>query len=178
MSNVIEEILTIRKPAIITIIISAVLLLIFLIMMRKFSFGGKYNKLLGLFVGLNSRSALHLTFAWIKYIYFCAMLFSMEYATLGHYLILGFLVTVSAFMAKETRLIIMEVVGGGLELIFAWVCSVFIDYINNVRSDLYVFSAYWIIAVFMVLCTTVVFIYEVMSVSRERSLFETNWNKK
>lgn len=178
INDIIEQIIAIRVPAIATIVFTAVILVVFLIMIRKLDLTGRKAKILGLFVGLNNRSSLHLCFAWTKYIYFASTLCALEYATTGHYLIIGFLVVVSAFLAKEPKLIIMEIVGGLLSIASTWVCSVFVDYINNVRSDLYVLGAYWIIAIFMILCATVVFLYEVMSISGERTLFETNGDKE
>lgn len=174
IQDIIDQILLLRKPAFVTIGITAVVLVVFLILMRNLSVSGKYAKVLGLFVGLTDRSALHLTFAWTKFLFFVSTLAVMQYATLGHYLVIGFFVIVCAFLAKETRLIVMEVAGGLLALASTWVCSVFVDYIQNVRSDFYVLGAYWIIAAFMILCSVVIFLYEIMSISSERSTFETN----
>lgn len=176
--KIIEELMNLRIPAIITISLTAVIFLILLIRLNNFDLTGRKSKILGLFVGLNVRSSLHLCFAWCKYIYFASILCSMQYATLGHYLIIGVLVVVCAFMAKERRLIIMESVGGLLCLASTWVCSIFVDYINSVRSDLYVLGAYWIIVLFMVICSTVVFLYEVISISGEREQFEANITSK
>lgn len=178
IEDIIDEIVILRIPTIATIVFTVILLVIFLYIMKDLSVTGKYSKTLGLFVGLKDRSALHLCFAWIKFVFFSATLCAMQYATTGHYLIIGFLIIVSAFLAKEKRLITMEIVGGLLVIASTWVCSVFVDYINNVRSDIYVIGAYWIIAIFMILCSSVVFLYEVMSISRERSAFETNWDKE
>lgn len=178
VEGIINEIIILRKPAIVTIIITAIILVIFLVMMKGLSISGKYSKVLGIFVGLSDRSAFHLTFAWIKFIFFCSTLCVMQYATVGHYVLIGFFVIVCAFLAKETRLITMEIVGGLMCLASTWVCSVFVDYIQNVRSDFYVVGAYWIIALFMILCSTVVFLYEVMSISRERDKLETNWDQE
>lgn len=178
LNNIIQEILIIRTPAIVTIVVTAVLLIIFLLMLIKFDTSGRKSRILGLFVGLTKRSALHLSFSWTKYIFFVGTLCAMQYATLGHYLIIGILIVVSAFLAKEPKLVTMEVVGGILSLGSTWVCSVFVDYMTSVRSDLYVLGAYWVVVVFMIMCSTVVFLYEVISISQERSLFETNWNKK
>lgn len=175
---IIEQVIVLRKPAIATIIVTAVALFLCLILMRNLSITGRFSKVLGIFVGLKDRSAFHLTFAWIKYIYFCSTLCIMQYAQGGHYAIIGFFIVVCAFLAKESRLIIMEIVGGLLSIASTWVCSVFVDYINNIRSDFYVVAAYWIIAVFMILCATVVFLYELMSISREREKFEANWDQE
>lgn len=178
VQGIIEEIITLRKPTLVTIGVTAFLLVLFLILNRNLSISGKYAKVLGLFVGLQDRSALHLTFAWAKFMFFSSTLCVMQYATVGHYAIIGFLIIVCAFLAKEARLITMEVAGGLLSIISTWVCSVFVDYINNVRSDFYVLAAYWIIALFMILCSAVIFLYEVMSISRERSALETNWDQE
>ncbi len=176
--DIILEIINLRKPAIMTIAITALVLIVFLILMKNLSVTGKFGKVLGLFVGLKDRSAFHLTFAWIKYIYFCSILCVMQYASVGHYALLGFFVIVCAFLAKETRLIFMEVVGGLMCIASTWVCSVFVDYINNIRSDFFVIGAYWIIALFMILCSTVIFLYEVMNISKERTSLETNWDQE
>lgn len=178
ITKIVEQLLDLRTPAIITITFTAIIFVICLVKFDGFDLSGRYSKTLGLFVGLSRRSALHLCFAWCKYIYFASILCSMQYATLGHYLIIAVLIVVSAFMAKEAKLIVMESVGGLLCLASTWVCSIFVDYMTSVRSDLFVLGAYWIIVLFMIICSTVVFLYEVMSISRERELIETNIAKK
>lgn len=174
VDKIINEIILLRKPAIATIAITALLFLVCLILIRKLSVSGKYSKFLGLFFGLSQRSTLHLTFAWTKFIYFCSMLCIMQIASAGHYLILGFLIIACAFLAKERKLIVMEIAGGFLSLASTWICSVFVQYVNTVRSDVYVLSAYWIIVVFMILCSFVILLYEVISISKERVTFEAH----
>lgn len=178
VEKIIKEIIALRGPSIIAIIITAVVLILLLLFIRGFNLSGKYSRVFGLFVGLRGRSALHLCFAWTKYVYFIATLCSMQMASYGHYLIIIFLLIVAAFMGKEFRLILMEIVGGLLCVASVWVCSVFVEYMINVRSDLYVLSAYWVMTVFMILCATVVFLFEVMYISQERESFETNIHQK
>lgn len=174
IEELIDEILLLRKPAIVTISVTAFLFIICLVLMKKISVTGKYNKFLGLFFGLSQRSTLHLTFAWIKFIYFCSILCIMQYASSGYYLIIGFLIIACAFLAKEKKLIAMELIGGLLLITSTWVCSVFVQYFYTVRSDIYVLGAYWIIAIFMMLCSVVILLYEVISISKERTTFEAN----
>lgn len=178
MTKIIEELLELRTPAIITIVFTAIIFIILLAKLQTFDLSGRGAKVLGLFVGLSRRSAFHLCFAWCKYIYFISILCTMQYVTAGHYIVIAVLIVVCAFMAKEGKLIVMESVGGLLCLASTWVCSVFVDYMNSVRSDLYVLGAYWIIVLFMIVCSTVVFLYEIMNISKERDLFETNSAKK
>lgn len=178
VNKIIKEIIALRGPSIIAIIITAVVLILLLLFIRNFNLSGKYSRVFGLFVGLRGRSALHLCFTWTKYVYFIAILCSMQVVSYGHYIIIIFLLLASALMGMDFKLIVIEIVGGLLCVASVWVCSVFAEYMINVRSDLYVLSAYWVVTVFMILCATALFLFEVMYISKERESFETNIHQK
>lgn len=173
-NNIINEMIKIRIPAIGVVIISLVAFFVLMYFANNISITGKYNKIAGFFVNLKGRSAFHFTFAWIKLVYLASILLTMSMATTGQYIVILSLIIVSAFLAKEVRLILMETFGGILGLASVWICSVFIEYMTNVRSNLAIQICYWIIVLFVLACAIVVFEYELISISGERSVYEEN----
>lgn len=172
--RIINEMVKIRVPAIGVVVVTLVAFFITFIFVSNISITGKYNKFAGFFVNLTGRSAFHFVFAWIKLLYLICLLVTQEMATVGQYIIIVVLITVCAFLAKETRLILMESFGGILGLASIWICSVFVEYMTNVRTSLFIGICYWIIVLFVVACAVVVFEYEIISISGERKLYEAN----
>lgn len=172
--RVVNEMLKIRIPAIGVVIVTLVAFFVSFIFVNNISINGKNNRFAGFFVNLTGRSAFHFVFAWIKLMYLICILVTQEMASAGQYIIIVVLITVCAFLAKETRLILMESFGGILGLASIWICSVFVEYMTNVRSNLFIGICYWIIVLFVVACAVVVFEYEIISISGERRLYEAN----
>lgn len=172
--KIINEMIKIRIPAIGVVIVTLVAFFVSFIFANNISISGRYNKFAGFFVNLQGRSAFHFVFAWIKLIYLICILAVREMATTGQYIIIALLIIVSAFLAKEMRLILMEAFGGVLGLASIWICSVFIEYMTNVRSSLFIEICYWIIVLFVISCAIVVFEYEIISISGERRAYEEN----
>lgn len=174
INDVINEMVKIRIPAIGVVAITLVAFFVTFLFVNKVSINGRYNKFAGFFVNLKGRSAFHFVFAWIKLTYLICTLVSREMANTGQYIIIVVLITVSAFLAKETRLVLMESFGGLLGLASIWICSVFVEYMTNVRSNLFIVACYWIIVLFVISCAIVVFEYEIISISGERRIYEEN----
>lgn len=172
--RIVNEMLKIRIPAIGVVLATLVAFFICFVFVSNISINGKYNKFAGFFVNLSGRSAFHFVFAWIKLMYLICILVTQEMASIGQYIIIAVLITVCAFLAKEMRLILMESFGGVLGLASVWICSVFIEYMTNVRSNLFIGICYWIIVLFVISCAVVVFLYEIISISGERRLYEEN----
>lgn len=173
-NSIVEEMIKIRIPAIGVVIVSLVAFFVMMYFASKISINGQYNKIAGFFVNLKGRSAFHFVFVWIKMIYLMSILVTKQMATTGQYIVILSLIIVSAFLAKEMRLILMETFGGILGLASVWICSVFIEYMTNVRSNLSIVICYWIIVLFVISCAIVVFEYELISISNERRVYEEN----
>jgi len=176
INEIIDEIIALRIPAIATVVASIVAFGVAMISIRKLSINGTNNRFAGFFVGLKDRSAFHFTFVWVKLMFFiftlCFMFF--QQAGTGHYLFIVATIVVSAFLAKEKKLIAMETFGGLLSLASVWVCNIFVEYINTIRTDAFVISGYWVVAAFSVLCSIVVFEFEVINISQEKQAYEEN----
>lgn len=172
--RIISEMVKIRIPAIGVVLVTLVAFFVTFVFVNNISITGQYNKFAGFFVNLQGRSAFHFVFAWIKLLYLICILVTREMASIGQYMIIIVLITVSAFLAKEMRLILMESFGGILGLASIWICSVFVEYMTNVRSSLIIEICYWIIVLFVISCALVVFEYEIISISGERRAYEEN----
>lgn len=171
---IVNELLKIRIPAIGVVLITLIAFFVSYFFVSNISINGRYNKFAGFFVNLSGRSAFHFVFAWIKLIYLISILVTSQMASIGQYIIITILITVSAFLAKEMRLILMESFGGVLGLASVWICSVFVEYMTNVRTNLSISICYWIIVLFVIACAIVVFEYELISISGERRAYEEN----
>ena len=174
VGSVIDEMIKIRIPAVGVVLVSLVAFFVAMYFSTKLSINGKYNKFAGFFVNLQGRSAFHFVFAWVKMIYLASILVTRSMATTGQYIVIITLIIVSAFLAKEMILILMETFGGILGLASVWICSVFVEYMTNVRSSLSIQICYWIIVLFVIACAIVVFEYELISISGERRIYEEN----
>lgn len=172
--RVVNEMIKIRIPAIGVVIVTLIAFFASFVFVNNISINGKYNKFAGFFVNLTGRSAFHFVFAWIKLMYLISILITREMASVGQYIVIIVLITVSAFLAKETRLILMESFGGVLGVASVWICSVFIEYMTNVRNNLSISICYWIIVLFVISCAIVVFEYELISISGERRTYEAD----
>lgn len=176
--KIVKEIIDMRNPIIIAIAVTSIVFFILLFTLRNFKISSKLGAIHGLFVGLQNRSAIHLSFSWAKLVFFFSVVILMRISSLGIYLLFIALAIGTAFFGRNTKLVIME----GLDLVLGlsgiWICSVFVDYMQSVRVDLYVLGAYWVIVVFMILCAIAIFLYEVMYISQEREPLATNIKKK
>lgn len=175
MANlIISEMSMIRIPAIGVVVVTLVAFFVSLFFVNNISISGKNNKFAGFFVNLQGRSAFHFVFSWIKLFYVVFILLLKQVANTSQYIVVALLIIVCAFLAKDTRLVLMETFGGVLELASIWICSVFVEYMTNIRTNLSITICYWIIVIFIILCAIVVFEYEIISISSERRAYEEN----
>lgn len=167
--------LTLRRPAIIMILITAAFYAASLLLIRGLEAEGKGNRFAGLFVGLNGRSLVHLSVAWCKFAFFAAVLLSARPAEQTSYLSLVFLAAL-ALLLGVNRLVIWttELMSAALCVSGLWVGATLLNYLRQVRFDFEIQVAYWVLSVFFILCAAALLLREVSVISSERNYFDEN----
>ncbi|NCB63659.1 MAG: hypothetical protein EOM52_08600 [Clostridia bacterium] len=170
--NVVRDLLTLRPVAVLTVILTLGAFLAASLCVRRLRVRGRGTRSAGLFVGLGGRCALLLAFAWVKFAVFSSTLLLGQPARAPHYLLLlclgaGFLLLLPAWGSLLT-----EVGGGGLLTIGLALCAAMLDYLRQIRYDASIRAAYWLLAVFLILCAVSVLLREVTAISGVRSYFD------
>ena len=169
------ELLTLRRPAIIMIGVTAVLYLMLLLLIRGLEAEGKGNRLAGLFVGLNGRSLVHLSFAWCKFAFFAATLLGARPAEQTCYMLLLLLTAMTLLLGiNRLGLWTTEFMSAALYTAGLWVGATLLNYLRQVRYDREIHIAYWLLSTFMILCAAVMLLREVGYISGERNYFDEN----
>lgn len=175
MSTELVRQLILLRPALVTAVaITLAVYLILLLCIRRLRVQGRGTRLAGLFVGLEGRSALHLGVSWLKFALFTACLLLARPVREAHYLLLIGLTAAALLMGFSLDALLTEAVGGGLLLAGLVVCSTLLRYLTQIRRDISILAAYWMLAIFLILCAAVVFLREVVAASGERKHFDEN----
>ena len=173
MSTEIVRYLIVLRPAALAVVgATAAAYLILLLCIRRLRVQGRGTRLAGLFVGMGGRSALHLSFAWVKFTFFVASLLLARAVQPVHYLLLAVLTVFTLLLNIKVASILTEVVGEGALLAGLMVCSTLLRYLNQIRYDRAIHIAYWLLAAFLSLCAAAVFLREVAMISEERNYFD------
>ncbi len=139
---------------------------------RRLRIKGPGAKIAGLFVGLDGRSALHLSFAWAKFALLAACLLLARPVQPVHYLLLAALTLGTLLLWLRPAALVTEAVGGGLLLAGLAVCSTLLNYLRQIRNETAIRAAYWLLAVFLILCAAALLLREIPAVSKERTWFD------
>ena len=166
-------VLTLRRPAIIMIGMTLSAYLLMLLLIRRLEAEGGGNRLAGLFVGLDGRSLLHLSAAWCKFAFFAALLIVARPIEQNSYILLLSL-SVLTLLPGINRLSawLTELIGATLITSGLWVCSTLISYLRQIRYDVEIYIAYWVLCLFLVLCAAAILLREVTLISGERNYFD------
>lgn len=165
--------LVLLRPAVVLCI--AMTLLAFCVMqgcIRGLRARGPGTKLAGLFLGLGGRSALMLAAAWLKCALLASVLLLAQPAQLGHYLLIIGLALLILVLHPSLGGLLSEALGGGLMAAGLYVCTSLLQYLRQVRYDPTIRAAYWMLAVFLILCAVGVLLREVTELSGERTYFD------
>ena len=170
--DVVKELLSLRSAAILTVILTLLVFMAASIAIRRLRVRGRGTKTAGLFVGLGGRSAFLLAVAWVKCAVLTATLLLARPAELGHYVL--FLGLAALFLLARPALgsLVTELAGGGLLCVGLALCGAMLDYLRQIRYDATIRAAYWILAVFLILCSVCVLMREVAAISGVRSYFD------
>lgn len=175
MSTQLVRQLIVMRPALVTAVaMTLVVYLILLLYIRRLRVQGRGTHLAGLFVGLEGRSALHLGVSWLKFAILTACLLLAQPAQEAHYLLLLALTALALLLGFSLSALLTELVGGGILLAGLVVCSTLLRYLAQIRRDTSILTAYWMLAIFLILCAAAVFLREVAAVSGERKHFDEN----
>ena len=168
-------VLTMRRPVIIMIAMTLVLYAVVLLLIRGLEVEGKGNRFAGLFVGLNGRSLLHLSFAWSKFAFFSALLAGAQPAEQTGYMLLLLLAAMTLLLGVNRLSVWMtELMSAALYTAGLWVGATLLNYLRQVRFDREILTAYWLLTVFLILSAAVLLLREVAIISDERNYFDEN----
>lgn len=173
-TELVRLLLELRPALLVTVGMTLIVYLILLMCISRLRVQGRGTRLAGLFVGLGGRSALHLSFAWLKFAFLTACLLLTQPVQEVHYLLLLALTVAALLAGFSLNALLTEVVGGVLLLAGLAVCSTLLQYLRQIRHDDTIQSAYWMLAAFLIFCAAVVFLREVTAVSGERKYFDEN----
>ena len=171
-TEIVRYLIVLRPAALAVVGATAVAYLILLLCIRRLRVQGRGTRLAGLFVGLGGRSALHLSLAWVKFAFFVASLLLARAVQPVHYLLLAVLTVFTLLMNVKIVSILTEVVGEGALIAGLMVCSTLLRYLNQIRYDRAIYTAYWLLSAFLSLCAAAVFLREVAMISGERNYFD------
>lgn len=173
-TELVRQLILLRPALVVAVAMTLAVYLILLLCIRRLKVQGRGTRLAGLFVGLEGRGALHLGTAWLKFAFLSACLLLARPVQETHYLLLIALTALALLLGFSLSAVLTEVVGGGLLLAGLVVCSTLQRYLTQIRRDSSILAAYWMLAVFLILCAAVVFLREVAAVSGERKHFDEN----
>lgn len=171
-TEIVRYLIVLRPAALAVVGATVVAYLILLLCIRRLQVQGRGTRLAGLFVGLGGRSALHLSCAWTKFAFFVVSLLLARTIQPVHYLLLAVLTGVTLLLNVKIASILTEVIGEGGLLVGLMVCSTLLRYLNQIRYDVTIHAAYWMLAAFLSLCAAAVFLREVSMISGERNYFD------
>ena len=173
-TQLVRQLIVMRPALVAAVVMTLAVYLILLLCIRRLRVQGRGTRLAGLFVGLGGRSALHLGVCWLKFAVLAACLLLARPAQTSHYLLLLSLTALALVLGLSLNGLLTEVVGGGLLLAGLAVCSTLLRYLAQIRRDAAILTAYWMLAVFLILCAAAVFLREVAAVPGERKRFDEN----
>lgn len=171
---IVENIITMRPAILITVLITLIAYGILMICIRRLRVQGRGNRLARLFVGLGGRSLLHLGLSWVKFAFTVSCLLLIQPAELPQYLFLAVMTVCTLLCGFSLSGILTELAGGGLLLAGMAACSTLLKYLRQIRFETSIFIAYWLLAIFLILCAAAIFFREVTAVSQERKYFDEN----
>lgn len=172
--ELVRLLIQLRPALLVTVGITLAAYLILLLCIRRLRVQGRGTRLAGLFVGLSGRSALHLGVSWLKFAFLAACLLLAEPMQGIHYLLLLGLTALALLLGLSLSALLTEVIGEGLLLAGAMVCSTLLRYLRQIRWDSAVVAAYWMLAIFLILCAAAVLLRETAAASGERKYFDEN----
>lgn len=173
-TELVRQLILLRPALVASMAITLAVYLILLLCIRRLRVQGQGTRVAGLFVGIEGRGALHLGVSWLKFAFLTACLLLARPAQEVHYLLLIGLSLLALLMGFSPNALLTEAVGGGLLLAGLAVGSTLLRYLTQIRRDASILAAYWMLAVFLILCAAVVFLREVAAVSGERKHFDEN----
>lgn len=174
MVSVVEKIVILRPAVLVTVVLTLVAYVAMMISIRKLKVQGRRNKVAGLFIGLGGRSLLHLGFCWMKYAFTVSCLVLRQPLEITHYLLLSMMIVFALLCGPSIKGIVNEIIGGGMLMIGLVACSTLLRYLMQIRFVVSIFAAYWLLAIFLILCATAIFFREVTVISQERKYFDEN----
>ncbi len=173
MREAVVNYIVLLRPALLVVVgLTLVLWLVMSLCIRKLKVQGQQTQVAGLFVGLGGRSLIHLSFAWVKWAVYVAFLVLSEPVELVHWMLLGGLAMATLVLAPKLSHLATEVIGGLLMGAGLAVCSTLLQYLRQVRYDVWIHAAYWLLAAFLILASVAVLLREVATISEERKHFD------
>lgn len=172
MISVVDNIVTLRPAVLLTVALTLAAYVVMMISIRKLKIQGRRNRVAGLFVGLGGRSMFHLGFSWMKFAFTVSCIVLIQPLETAHYLILAMMIVLTLLCGPIFKGIVTEVIGGGMLIIGLVACSTLLKYLNQIRFVTSIFAAYWLLAIFLILCAAAIFFREVAVISQERKYFD------
>lgn len=172
MLGAVENIVTLRPAVLLTVAITLAAYVVMTICIRKLRIQGQGNRLAGLFVGLSGKSMFHLGFGWMKFVFTVSCLLLADPIEIPHYFLLAAMILCTLLCRLNLRDMITEAATGGALIAGLIVCSTLLRYLRQIRFETTIFIAYWLLAIFMILCAAAIFLREVTAVSQERKYFD------
>ncbi|MFI3238519.1 MAG: hypothetical protein R3Y47_10920 [Lachnospiraceae bacterium] len=169
--EVIKQIIYLRPALLVTMGITVAMYCFFIFYMRGIKTSGKRLKVVGLFMGLEGKSALMLSMSWTRFAYTIAILLLADPIKPVHYLVY-FALLVLLFFKPRSKFILTTLVGGTFMTAGFFMAGILLDYLGQVYHEPGIAVVYWLLSVFLILCAFVSFFEELIIISAERSHFD------
>lgn len=167
-----RKLLMLRPAALLSVVLTLAVFMTLLVCISRLNIRGRGSKTVGLFVGLGGRSAVLMALAWVKFVMLTAVLLLGQPAGAPHFALLISLIAVFLVLLPTGENLLTELVGSGLLIAGLALCGTMLNYLRQIRYEVTIRVAYWILSVFLILCAMCVFLREVTAISEVRSYLD------
>ena len=167
--NTLNQLILLRPVALGTVLFTLFMYLHMLLAIRRLNLSGKGSRLAAMFVGLQGRSALMLTLAWLKFCIICCLLLLRQAPQPAHYALIAGVCIPLMLLTRRFKQMVQVLLGTGV-LVGGWtVAGTVQQYLYVVRLDRAVVALYWVLAVLLCICAVAFLVLEVTFISGERN---------